>query len=349
MRTTPSEITTGVEERIRRFFAARAEDARTRNAGHALLWRRIADAADGGKRLRSRLVLLAHDHLGGGDRRSAETAGAAFELLHTALLLHDDVLDGDLIRRGRPNLAGLFTSDAIDAGRPLEDATAWGTASAMLAGDLLISGAHALVSELRDPIAREMHRAIDDALFDAVAGEHADVGAARGMTSPSSGDIILTMAQKTATYSCAAPLRAGAIIAGAHPGTVAALQRIGSELGVLYQLRDDVLGVFGAESRTGKSITGDLREGKRTLLIAYAEQTPEWHEVRHLFGRVPLDETDAARLRDALIASGAAERMQGAVAEQLDRTRREIDLAPVPAVLRDALSGIARMCAERQA
>ncbi|MFE6997650.1 polyprenyl synthetase family protein [Microbacterium sp. NPDC057659] len=339
---------TGVEATIRRFFTEREERARTRSEGHALLWRRTREAADGGKRLRSRLVLLSHDHLGGADRRSAEVAGAAFEILHTALLLHDDVLDGDLVRRGRPNLAGLFTADAIDAGRPLDDATAWGTASAMLAGDLLISGAHALVSDLPHGVAGEMHRMIDDALFDAVAGEHADVAAGRGMASPSPAEILETMAQKTATYSCAAPLRTGAIIAGAEAARVTALERIGRELGVLYQLRDDVLGVFGTEDRTGKSVSGDLREGKRTLLIAFAEETAEWRDVQHLFGRAPLEEGDAARMRGALTASGASARMQRAVDEQFARARRAIDTAPLPSALKDALADIAAMCAERQ-
>lgn len=338
-----------IERTIHEFFIERAARAQRLGGQYARLWREIEEATRGGKRIRPRMLLMTHEHLGGQDPRSAVLAGAAFEVLHTALLLHDDVLDGDLVRRGRPNLAGEFTTAALDAGHGARAARSWGAASGVLAGDLLISGAHALVSSMENPARAAVHGIIDDALMITAAGEHADVGYALRVMRADGHDILRMLEQKTAAYSFAAPLRAGAVLAGAPEETASALGRIGIALGVIYQLRDDMLGVFGDERRTGKSALGDLREGKRTLLVAFAESSPEWDEVMHLFGRAPLDAADADRMRSALVACGAAERVQLLIARRLDEVRAAIEAAPVPDALREALDLIAVRCAERDA
>lgn len=330
------------------FFGDRIARADAMGGRYGELWRRAADATQGGKRLRPRLLLLAHERLGGAERESALHAAAAFEVLHTALLMHDDVLDRDLVRRGRPNLAGSFASAALDDGHDAHTAASWGEASALLAGDLLISAAHVLVSDVAHPVSTALHRVIDDALMLTAAGEHADVGYAKGVMRAEQSDILRMIEQKTAAYSFAAPLRVGALLAGAADHVVDALDGIGSRLGLLYQLRDDALGVFGAESSTGKSVVGDLREGKRTMLVAFAEGTAQWEAVRPLFGQAPLDAADADRLRAALLVCGAVERMQQAIDEVLCGVLHAIAVAPLPTGLRAELAHIAERCAERQ-
>ena len=337
-----------LDEIIDRFFTTRIARADAMGGRYGELWRRAADATQGGKRLRPRMLLLAHDRLGGVEDASALNAAAAFEVLHTALLMHDDVLDRDLVRRGQPNLAGRFAAAALDDGLDPETSTSWGEASALLAGDLLISGAHVLVSEVAHPAAAALHRVVDDALMLTAAGEHADVGYAKGIMPADHDDILRMIEQKTAAYSFAAPLRVGALLAGGTDQVVGALERIGSRLGLLYQLRDDALGVFGAESTTGKSVIGDLREGKRTMLVAFAEGTDEWEAVRPLFGQAPLDAADADRLRAALIACGAVDRMQRVIDEVLREVLHEVAIAPLPTGLRAELALIAERCAERQ-
>lgn len=338
-----------VDEVLDAFFAERIDRAEALGAQQPLLWRRAAASARGGKRLRPRLVLLAHDLLDGGDRDSAAIAAAAFEVLHTALLLHDDVLDGDVVRRGAPNLPGGFIADARVRGIGDEGARAWGAASGLLAGDALLSGVHTLVSGVDSPARADLHRIIDDAMLRTAAGEHADVGFALG-TIPADADGIRAMMElKTAVYSFSAPLCAGALIAGADAATVSALDDLGRRLGFLYQLRDDLLGVFGTAERTGKSDRGDLREGKRTLLIAFAAGHPRWRDVEPLFGRGELDEPDAGRIRRALVSSGAV----AAVERVLDRgtidLSRALDAAPLPQGLRAELHRIARFCTDRDA
>ncbi|MFD5215913.1 polyprenyl synthetase family protein [Microbacterium sp. NPDC058345] len=349
MRAVRSTRPHAVDEVIDRYFAERIARAEQLGTSYADVWRTAADAANGGKRLRPQLLLLAHEHLGGQDPAAARAAAAAFEVLHTALLLHDDVLDGDLIRRGRPNLAGRFAADAVEDGRPVGTATGWGTASALLAGDVLISGVHALLSRIEHPARTALHALVDDCLAVTAAGEHADVGLALGVISADEPAILRMMEQKTACYSFAAPLQAGAMLAGAATQTLESLAGIGADLGLLYQMRDDVIGVFGAEDRSGKTVLGDLREGKRTLLVAFAEGSAEWRAVQHLFGRASLEESDAERLRTALVTSGAAERMQATVSAHRDRVRDAIADSELPGPLRDELTRIAAECAERDA
>lgn len=349
------------------FFAERVTRSAIMGSAYQRLWDRIRTSSAGGKRLRPRLLLLAYDSLvdetpgapvseaarpdaaATAGRGDALIAAAAFELLHTALLLHDDVLDGDLVRRARPNLLGAFVGDALDAGIPGDRATAWGDAAGILAGDLLLSALHALIARMTGTHRAAVHDLVDECLFATAAGEFADVGFALGTVRAGTADITRMMHDKTAAYSFAAPLRAGALLAGAGLESESALRRIGSMLGFVYQLCDDILGVFGQEDVLGKSVDGDLREGKRTLLIAYAEGSDEWADVQHLFGRRTIDEEDTQRLRDALTASGARQRTELLLARRCEEVRRRIDEAPLPEQLRAELREIAQHCAARTA
>lgn len=329
------------------FLAERISRASLAGPAYRRLWEHIRLACSGGKRIRPRLLLLAHEALGGDAHDDALAASVAFELLHTAFLLHDDVLDGDLVRRGRPNLQGAFVGDALDASVTAEAATNWGDAAGVLAGDLLISAAHTMVAGTSAAAAPPLHALLDECLFATAAGELSDVGLAVGTVPATVPAITRMMQDKTAAYSFAAPLRAGALLAGAGQAAESELNEIGTMLGFVYQLRDDILGVFGSPVALGKPVDGDLREGKRTLLIAYAEGSEEWEAVRHLFGRRSLDAADADRLREALTASGARFRAELRLSRQCEKTCARIEGAGLPETLRTELLLLARRCAER--
>ncbi|MBP2435874.1 polyprenyl synthetase family protein [Microbacterium amylolyticum] len=312
--------TVGVEAALDRFFEERLARARQFGESHEVLWQRISAACRGGKLVRPRLVLLAHTHFGGHDPAAVDVA-AAFELLHTALLVHDDLLDGDLRRRGAPNLAGEYVADALATGVGTDRAAEWSRGSALLAGDLLLSAVHALIARTATPATPALHDIVDEALEMTAAGEHADVGFAVGTLSVTPEGIRQMMAHKTAAYSFCAPLRAGALLAGVDDeSAVTTLTNIGTQLGVMYQLRDDVLGAFGDEAKTGKSTLGDLREGKATLLIALAKQHPGWAGVEHLFGSADLDESGAQLIRAVIVESGALD----AVEEEINERRAQV-------------------------
>ncbi|MET1018926.1 MAG: polyprenyl synthetase family protein, partial [Microterricola sp.] len=277
------------------------------------------------------------------------------ELLHTALLMHDDVIDRDLVRRGSPNVAGVFTADALGQGTDAAAASIWGEASAILAGDLLIHAAQKLIATLDTANDRRLAvlEVFDEAVFSVTAGQHSDVAFASRIVQPSTADILAMIERKTASYSFIGPLLSGAVLADASAADLESLREFGRHAGVAFQLRDDVLGVFGIEELTGKSTLGDLREGKQTLLIGYANSASNknraaWQSVAPLFGRADLTEPEAAALRGALETSGARQFVESVITDQTARAAQVLAESSLPDHLRADLADVLRRCVERE-
>jgi geranylgeranyl diphosphate synthase, type I len=226
----------------------------------------LVDAADGGKRLRGALVVwsfLAHRSLTGTPDADADAvmgAAVAVELVHLSALVHDDVIDRSDTRRGRPSLHARF-------GR--EHGPEHGHHVAILLGDVLLAAAPdplRTCAVAAGPL-RDAQAALTRMQVEVMAGQFLDVDAAA--TGSADRDRALTIATlKSGRYSVSRPLELGALLAGVAPADAAELLAVGDPLGVAFQLRDDVLGVFGDPALTGKPAGSDLVEGKRTLLIA---------------------------------------------------------------------------------
>jgi geranylgeranyl diphosphate synthase type II len=238
-------------------------------------------------------------------------------MLHFAFLLHDDVIDGDLIRRRRPNLIGSLV--ARHAAEPEEPILHWARSSAILLGDLLLASATLGFARAdASPDTRErLLSLLEQTIFETVAGEHSDIALSDGVIAPDLRTILDTSAYKTATYSFVLPLRAAAVLAGASPAAETSLTEIGRHLGLAYQLQDDLLSVFGDPSEHGKDAFSDLREGKETAIIAYARMTGHWPSIELRFGTADLSAADASDMRDRLTECGAERFVRGLVEEQL--------------------------------
>jgi geranylgeranyl diphosphate synthase, type II len=182
---------------------------------------------------------------------------------------------------------------------------------------------------------------MDDALFASAAGELIDVDFQLAAEVPRV-DAILTMERyKTAVYSFECPLQAGAILAGASEEVVSTLGDFGREIGIAYQIVDDLLGVFGLEEETGKTTTGDLREGKRTVLIAYATSTREWADASSMFGDPDLTDDQAQSLRNVLIECGARSFAEGLARYYANRALARLAEPHIPPALRAELHPVA--------
>jgi geranylgeranyl diphosphate synthase type II len=303
----------------------------------------------GGKRFRPRMVLATYETLGGRDVEIAARVAAAYELLHTALIVHDDVIDRDFVRRGRPNVSGSYRDRAATAGIPLPLAEHRGMSVAVIAGDLALAGAYRLLDECgADELTRgRLIELFDDAVSAAAAGEYIDVDFSLHDEMPTVDEVVEMERLKTAWYSFEAPLQAGAVLAGSSLPTIDALGRFGCNIGIAYQIVDDVLGVFGEEDVTGKSSVGDLREGKRTVLIAHAATRPEWDEVAVLFGAPDLDGRGASRLRDALVSSGARGYAERLASDFANRAWEALAEDSIPQSTREELAPVVRAVLER--
>ena len=337
-----------VESVLASSFARSKARAATLGPTYLQLWETLETCAAGGKRFRPRMVMTAYDCLAGPDRATAALVAASFEMLHTALIVHDDVIDRDFVRRGIPNVAGTYRNQAEAAGLGVEDATHRGLSMGLIAGDLALSSAHRLLDGVRtDPATRErLGELLDDAVFASAAGELLDVDASISGTATTEDP--LQMARlKTAVYSFESPLKAGAILAGADNAIVETLGDFGRDVGIAYQIADDILGVFGDEESTGKTNWGDLREGKRTALITYVAQRAEWEQISGLIGSAELSADGVEQIRQVLKTSGALEYAVSLATDYAQRAIRHLDSTHIPARLKTGLTPVAAAVLDR--
>jgi geranylgeranyl diphosphate synthase type I len=311
------------------------------------LWSALTEQV-GGKLLRPRLTLAAYLGLGGDAVDGAAHVAAAQELVHTAMVVHDDLIDHDEVRRGRPNLAGTYRARLAGDGVVGPVAEEQVLAAGLLGGDLALVAAFGVVA--RAPLPAEARVRVVDLLVrgvtTTVGGELLDVAA--GLRAAADVDAVLIAELKTAAYTCAVPLRAGALLAGADDRTVAALDRFGTALGTAFQLVDDDLGVFGDPDRTGKSVLSDLRAGKRTelLRLTYLRTDSAGRGVLDAaVGRHDLDDAGAADVREVMTACGARGELARVAGRAAEAARQEAleglpaDLATYLCALVDDLAG----------
>jgi geranylgeranyl diphosphate synthase, type I len=304
----------------------------------------------GGKRVRPALLLLGFEAAGGSDRRAVHGPALSLELLHTCALAHDDVIDRAPTRRGRPTVHEGFAA-RHRAARWAGDPGAYGEAVAILLGDLAFVQADELFLEADVPPAALLAGlARFTALREEVmAGQYLDLHAATSRTTDR--ELALTVATlKSGRYSVARPLEIGASLAGAEPELVAGLGRFGDPLGRAFQVRDDLLGVFGEEVATGKSVASDLAEGKRTLLIAEAMARlagPDRLRLEAGLGDPDLDPARAAELRELIDGCGALAATEAYVRDavaEADAVLADLDL---PARVAADLADLARYLGDR--
>nr|WP_201471448.1 polyprenyl synthetase family protein [Microbacterium hydrocarbonoxydans] len=317
---THEDMGTQVEEVLRQRFTAHSENAQAYGSEFASLWRSAADHALGGKLVRPRLLLDIHRALA--PQPTTEQATAAvdvathIELLHYAFLLHDDVIDGDLTRRKRPNLIGALAAES--PGSTEEASLHWARSSAILMGDLLLSAAVMgfARADLSQRTRLRLLDLVEQTILETVAGEHTDVALSHGIVAPDLHTVLNMSVYKTATYSFSLPLRAGAMLAGSSSSAEDTLHLVGRHLGLAYQLQDDLLCVFGDHRVHGKDAFSDLREGKETAIIAYARSTSAWSRIERAFGSDDLTLQEATEIRDRLRECGAEDFVTGLIADQ---------------------------------
>ncbi|GAA2045385.1 hypothetical protein GCM10009720_27850 [Yaniella flava] len=318
--TSPGKLfQADVDQRLRDFVEEKTRGAHT--PAMRDLWQHIANATHGGKRARPMLVNLGYQVAGDVPEPRLLDTACAFELLHTALVMHDDIIDQDFVRRGQPTLSAHYRDAATTQGQSASQAEHVGHSAAILAGDVLISQAVGLLTRAcgDHPNGTQVIDVFHDAILQSAAGELDDVLYSAHLVSPKLNDVLGMHRLKTAAYSFDAPLRVGALLGGADCQTVTRLGQIGTLLGSCYQIIDDVLGTFGDCAVTGKPNDSDIREGKITVLIALAERNSQTASAVKAWraGRL----SDAA-LRGVLVAQGV-ESQARELAEQCCVTARD--------------------------
>ncbi len=283
------------------------------------------------------------------DELSLLRACASLELLHASALAHDDLMDASDTRRGRPATHRTFESQHRAAGWR-GDPEQYGAAAAILLGDLLQGWADELLRRSGfgwDRVGPALE-VFDLCRTEVIAGQFLDVSVqARGHADVETAMTVLRY--KSAKYSIERPLHVGAALAGAGPAQLAALSSFGLPLGEAFQLRDDLLGVFGDPATTGKPAGDDLVEGKRTVLVALALDAAPAADAALLDRSLgtPLSPPEVERLRDVIEASGAHAQVEAVIGELADIAVAALDQAEVDPDAREVLRGLAAAVTQR--
>jgi geranylgeranyl diphosphate synthase type I len=314
----------------------------------------ITDLLAGGKRLRGAFCYWGWRARGGADCQPIFAAAGSLELLHASALVHDDVMDGSDTRRGQPAMHKRFAARHAKGGWR-GSADDFGTGAAILTGDLLLAWTDEMLrtSGLPPDSVRRGAAVLDLMRTEVLAGQCLDLLAqASGGSAVASA--LRVIIYKSAKYTVERPLQMGAALANTaqanaanadHGAAVhAAFTEYGIPLGVAFQLRDDILGVFGDPVKTGKPVNDDLREGKRTVLLAVTSERASPAQARVLdtaVGDPRLSATAADEVRAVITSTGALAECELMIDRNVKEALSVLEAAPIAPDSRTALAELA--------
>jgi geranylgeranyl diphosphate synthase type I len=334
------DLRTRVQKALDDVLAHQSEVLDTVSPDLAPLMDAIGDLLRGGKRLRAAFCYWGWRGAGGPDSAGALEVAASLELFQAAALIHDDVMDSSDTRRGMPAVHRRFA--ALHRGNSwLGSPESYGVAGAVLAGDLCLSWCDEMYAGAGLPAA-QLQRGrpgFDRMRTELMCGQYLDMlEQVRAQTSVAQARHVIRY--KSANYTVAQPLLIGGALAGAPTALLASYDVYGLALGEAFQLRDDLLGVFGDPSETGKPAGDDLREGKRTVLVAAtmeAASPAQAAELRRSLGDPHLDAAGVERLRALILATGAVDFAEQLISQQCEKALTALAAAELEPAARQVL------------
>ncbi|MGB2921209.1 MAG: bifunctional (2E,6E)-farnesyl/geranyl diphosphate synthase [Mycobacterium sp.] len=350
------ELAAAVNEQLRGYLRDRRRDAAYIGTEYAVLTEAVEEfVLRGGKRLRPAFAYWGWRAVAGTEPDPAVLRlFSALELLHACALVHDDVIDASATRRGLPTVHRIFT-ERHRGNNWLGSSEQFGLSAAILLGDLALVWADDIIAgaELDVAAHRRVQRVWAAIRTEVLGGQYLDI-VAESSGAETVASALTVNIYKTASYTISRPLQLGAAAAADRPEILEAFHEVGTSLGVAFQLRDDVLGVFGDPAVTGKPSGDDLRSGKRTVLLAEAIELAEKRDplAAKLLRTSVGTELSDAQVKEVCLAIESV----GALAAVEDRittlTRRALEIvnaAPIDARAKAGLAELAGLAANRTA
>jgi geranylgeranyl diphosphate synthase type I len=352
-----------VQNRIASFLAERSSILAAIAGDLAPLAEFSRQFLSGGKRFRAQFAYWGWRAAGGEDDSHAmETivqVASSLELFQAAALVHDDIIDSSDMRRGAPSAHKRFETfhrESGFTGSPEE----FGRAAAILLGDLLLGWSDEFLDDALESataqVRRGVRRQFNRMRTDVMAGQYLDILEERAWLRMPEAELLeraqRVIVYKSAKYSVEAPLLIGAALAEARPAQLETLSAFGLPLGIAYQLRDDLLGVFGDSAVTGKPSGDDLREGKRTVLIAVARRSLPASARRvldELLGDPALSADQVGTLQRTILECGAVDEVEGMIDRHVERANGALDEAALDGAAVEHLRSMTRRVTERVA
>jgi geranylgeranyl diphosphate synthase type I len=295
----------------------------------------------GGKRIRPALVYYGYLAGGGRNEKAILDASICVELIHNYLLAHDDIIDRDELRRGKPTIHKHYQNFY----RKLENGEHFGNSAGILIGDLLCNFGYESLTNAKfsETLKNRALARLNQMLAEVIFGEMLDVflGIRKLLKEK---DILKILKYKTAKYTIEGPLHIGAILAGSNKKTLRILSQYNIPLGVAFQIQDDILGIFGEVKATGKAVGADVREGKQTLLIFRAMQQASERQrkiIKQTLGNNKASAEDIQKIKEIVINTGSLEYCQKMAELLVRRSKKVIEKSSFALGVKEFLIGIA--------
>lgn len=321
-------------------FLAQKEKSLAINPWGADVAKKFSAFVGKGKTVRGSLILFSYEMFGGKIDKDSLTVASAMEILHSALLVHDDIMDRDILRRGVKTVHAQY----IDMGRKkrMSEAERFGESLGICAADIGFFWVFELLSSLKIKADRKQ-KLIDLFAKESVLtglGQMQDVYLGFTNNYVTEKEILGIYLYKTAHYTFSLPLVAGAMLAGENPKTLSRLSQLGEYLGTIFQIKDDELGIFGNEKEIGKAIGRDIKENKKTLYWLYLLQKADKGQKKKLaniFGNQNLTKSDIKYVRNLIKILGVNELINKKLNDLIDKTTKLIKSLPVSKIYKSYL------------
>lgn len=287
------------------------------------LYKAFISSIYGGKVIRGTLVKLGYALTSSPSTPEILKPAAAFEILHSALLAHDDIIDRSPTRRGRPSLYNTLGGNH------------YGVSQTICLGDLGLFLATQIISESNFDagLKNQAITLFSQTVINTILGEVLDIQLPYLGQVRKEQDVINIHKFKTASYTVVGPLSVGAILGRAPQHLIGCIRMFGENLGVAFQIQDDILGTFGAEKDLGKSASSDIEEGKNTLLITFALQnaTKEQRKIiNQYYGKGKISKSGYIKIRKVFKETGALDYSQSKASQYVTQAKNVI-----PAITKD--------------
>lgn len=347
-----SFVSKKIDVRLGNFFDKKISDAKKIDSIYAKLLEDMKKfILRGGKRLRPTLMLMGYQAAGGKDEELALDAAVALEIFHNFVLIHDDVMDGDLKRYGGANITGIYDkrfSKYINSKSARHSAES----IAILAGELNEFFTFEILTELniKPEITFALMRHFQKTLFETGAGQQLDV-MSNIRPNLNLSKIEKVNYYKTAQYTITSPLNMGVLLAEGDEALINSFGEFGAELGKAFQLADDLIGMFGSSKQTGKPVGSDIREGKQTVLIYFAKKLcddKQWKSIESRFGRDNIVPSDVKLVRSILKDCGAQAKVTVAADDHLQKSLKVLEGIDINKDLKKLFEEFANYCVVRK-
>ncbi|MFH0978847.1 MAG: polyprenyl synthetase family protein [Candidatus Woesearchaeota archaeon] len=332
-----------IDHELERFFDARMKKAKGISPEAYEAFQILKEFnLRGGKRIRPMLTISSYRGFGGKNKEITRAA-LAVELMESFLLIHDDIMDKDAMRRGGPTVHKIYETK-------FKGAEHYGNSLAIVVGDIASAlGSEAIAETGFDARRRiEAIEKFNKVIINTCFGQILDLKSE--MCYPKERDIVQIHTLKTAIYTIEGPLHIGAILAGASREQLRQLTRFAIPLGKAFQLKDDILGVFGSAKRIGKPVGSDIRQGKRTLLILKAMEKGNEEDrklLKRCLGKKSLSSREINKVRIILRSTGSLQYSEQLVKENISLAKSALNEIRMEKESKEFLKGIADYVMER--